>query len=156
MQRYFSIDIEKVKKFPMNACILGNLCYFNSCIVFSEIPSLPRCSTASPTGSVLTYGSHLTIPRPNGVPDPAIHTRTASESSMKPGPSISGIFFAIKHWISKHFYVCVFNGIVCAANVFGLNHPLSLSLSACSTLKKTLSWHQSLSYFLSMPTSLPS
>lgn len=94
----------------------------------TEIQDLPRCSTGSPSGMV--YGTYLTIPRPNGVADLGVHTRTASESCMSTNPSISGIFFAIKHWISKHYYVSLPVWYYC--ELFILHTPTYTSPTALS------------------------
>ena len=51
------------------------------------------------------YGKSLTVPRQNGIGNSIPHSRTASESAMGASSSISGIFFALKHWICKHFHV---------------------------------------------------
>ena len=52
-----------------------------------------------------SYGKSLTVPRQNGIGNHAPPSRTASESAMETSVNISGIFFALKHWICKHFHV---------------------------------------------------
>lgn len=62
----------------------------------------PGLTRPSPHSS---YGKSLTVPRQNGIGNAVPHSRTASESAMGASSSISGIFFALKHWICKHFHV---------------------------------------------------
>lgn len=70
-------------------------------------PSLPRCTTHS----VTVTGNFLTVPHQNGATGggggaavSGVHNRTASQSAIETSASVSGVFFALKHWICKHFH----------------------------------------------------